>query len=251
MNTFVSVATAALTLWLLLGEPLLGRFSHRRMLQALDSGDRDARLRFYRSWTFQGWLLAAVTLAVCAANGWSLGQLGLRSPHALLELSPAFAAGFLGSLIVGFLFAAVAGRYRRRTQTQAPPPRIAGGENVLRMLPRGRRERIAFALLAVTAGITEELIWRGFGATLLHTLAPHWPQLLTIGVLAAVFGWAHFYQGAAGMLVTAVLGGLFAWLYLASGSLWWPILLHVLVDLRALLLPVPTDPLVIPASPET
>jgi membrane protease YdiL (CAAX protease family) len=59
-------------------------------------------------------------------------------------------------------------------------------------------------------------------------------------VLAALaFGWAHLYQGWTGVLATALLGGLFAWLYWATGSLLLPVLLHVLVDLRAMLVRVP------------
>jgi membrane protease YdiL (CAAX protease family) len=56
-------------------------------------------------------------------------------------------------------------------------------------------------------------------------------------VAAACFGLVHFYQGATGMIVTAIAGILFTFLYVQSGSLLLPILLHILIDLRWVLLP--------------
>jgi membrane protease YdiL (CAAX protease family) len=236
-----AIATGILVGWLLLGEPLLGRWSHRRLLAALDAGQTRARLGFYRSWIWQAWLLAGVTLLVVRANGWSLTSLGLRLPHAP---EGAFAAAAFTSSVAGVVVGLVAGavcglllarrkKVRGKTSTK---PAIAGGDKVLRMLPHGRAERWSFAMLATTAGITEEWIWRGFGVAVLHVAWSDMPMLPLLVALALAFGWAHFYQGLLGMLATGLIGALLAWLYLASGSLLLPMLLHVLIDLRALLL---------------
>jgi len=232
------LATLALAAWLLLGEPLLGRGSHRRLLAALDAGQPDARLRFYRSWTAMAWVLAGVTTLVVLGNGWPLAELGLRPPQVPHGFGQGFIGGMAGALIAGLVIGVALSRRQSHAPSRAAAaPRVPGGDKVLRMLPQGRAERWGFAALAVTAGLTEEWIWRGFGAAALHAA---WPQLAlapTVVVLALAFGWAHFYQGLSGMAATAVLGGLFAWLYLSTGSLWLPMLLHVLVDLRALLVP--------------
>jgi membrane protease YdiL (CAAX protease family) len=58
-----------------------------------------------------------------------------------------------------------------------------------------------------------------------------------LAMLSAVaFGLAHTYQGPLGGLTTAVLGGCLAVLYLGSASLLLPVLYHLLVDLRILVL---------------
>jgi membrane protease YdiL (CAAX protease family) len=49
-----------------------------------------------------------------------------------------------------------------------------------------------------------------------------------------LFGLAHAGQGVKGVLATAAMGLLFGWLYVASGTLLLPMVLHALVDLRAL-----------------
>ena len=50
-----------------------------------------------------------------------------------------------------------------------------------------------------------------------------------------LFGLAHWYQGRLGMLATGVLGAVLTQLYLTTGSLLLPMVLHVLIDLRLLL----------------
>lgn len=244
------LALAALTLYLLLAEPLLGRRAHRRLLAALDAGEAHARQRFYRQWIWQGWaLLLATLLLSLGVAGWTPAQLGLRWPHWPAALPSGEAGGGLvAGLIIGMALAAAGGvligRVRARRNPDTAPSRpqvVAGGDKLLRMLPRSRTERWHFAALAVTAGITEEVIWRGFGLGLLLALLPHAPLAVPIVLAALAFGWAHLYQGWTGVLATGVLGGLLAWLYWSTGSLLLPILLHVLIDLRAMLVRVPAD----------
>jgi CAAX protease family protein len=98
------------------------------------------------------------------------------------------------------------------------------------LLPRTREERGVFVLLSVTAGFSEELSYRAYAISILSSLAG-------VGVAAvltsAIFGVLHAYQGTLGMVRTALLGGLLAWGFLATGSLWPPIFAHMLIDLAA------------------
>lgn len=247
------LAIAALALYLLIAEPLLGRRGHRRLLAALDAGEPDARRRFYMQWTWQGWaLLLATLLVTLGVAGWTPAQLGLQLPHWPAGWSSDEASGGLvAGLVMGMALAAAAGiaagllvARKRKDKPSTRKPRVAGSEQVLRMLPHNRTERRGFIALAFTAGITEEVIWRGFGLGLLFALLPHAPVAVPIVLAALAFGWAHLYQGWSGVLATALIGGLFAWLYWATGSLLPPMLLHVLIDLRAAFVrvPVPSNP---------
>jgi uncharacterized protein len=51
------------------------------------------------------------------------------------------------------------------------------------------------------------------------------------------FGLAHAYQGLVGIVPTGLLGGIMAAVYLQTGSLLLPVLLHAVIDLRFLLVP--------------
>jgi membrane protease YdiL (CAAX protease family) len=233
-----AVLALAVIAWLLVGEPLAGRSSHRRLIAALDAGQTDVRAGFYWRWTLQEWALAAVTLVVAfAALGWTPGQLGLRWPQPPSSRSWPLIAGLISALVVGLVIGLVMARRARAAPAQAKrAPRIAGGEKVIRMLPHTRAERGAFGALAITAGVTEELVWRGFLFGALVALFPHVPAAACVAVTAIVFGWGHLYQGITGVLATGALGAIFAILYVGTGSLLLPVLLHALVDLRLLLM---------------
>ena len=98
------------------------------------------------------------------------------------------------------------------------------------LLPRSDEERRAFGALSVAAGFGEEIAYRGYALTaLVPMLGVPGATVLT----SVVFGVLHGYQGLLGIARTGVMGGMLAWGFLASGSLWPPIVAHTLIDLAA------------------
>lgn len=86
-----------------------------------------------------------------------------------------------------------------------------------------------FQRLALTAGICEEVLFRGF---LLWYLTPVLGVVGAVVAGAVVFGLGHAYQGKAGVMKTGIVGllaGVFATL---GGTLLWPIILHAAIDLQ-------------------
>lgn len=98
-------------------------------------------------------------------------------------------------------------------------------------LPETRAERRDFRALAVTAGICEEIAYRGF---LLWFLTSYVHVGIAVLVMAVAFGAGHLYQGGKAAAQIAGIGVVAAILYLLSGSLWIPIVLHALLDLHQL-----------------
>ena len=148
---------------------------------------------------------------------------------------PEVSAGVAGILVgfgAGLLLGAVA---LVRQSGREDAPGTAGDIDVL--IPRSRTERRWFAAVAVTAGITEEVFYRAFGLTLLLAVLPG-GQWWAVLVAAVLFALGHVYQGAQGVLATGVLAVGFGALYLLTGSLLPSMLLHVLMDLRVLLIRV-------------
>jgi membrane protease YdiL (CAAX protease family) len=228
------LAGVLLLAYLVVGQPLVGRWSQRRFARAVRR-DPDARLRRYRRTAALEWLLFALALLLtAAAPGLSLGQLGVRLPG-LEGTAAAFTlAGLAGLAATVAVFAVV--RRRLHLTGSAPP---AAPEAVLALLPRTFRERRSFAGLAVTAGVCEETLYRGLLIAVCTALVPRLGPLSAVGASAVAFGLAHLYQGSWGMLGTGVLGGCLAVLYVGSGSLLLPVCYHALLDLRVLLLPIP------------
>jgi len=96
------------------------------------------------------------------------------------------------------------------------------------IIPQNDNELARFNLLSITAGIVEEILWRGFLIWYLSQMMPLWSAALlsTIG-----FGLAHAYQGWAHLPKVTMVGAAFAGLYLLSGSIWLPMILHAAVDI--------------------
>jgi len=110
-------------------------------------------------------------------------------------------------------------------------------ESIAFLLPNIGMERFLFLILAISAGVCEELIFRGAMIFYLSHL-PFDLSVLAIGVLSSLFfGLAHLYQGWKGVLSTAYIGAFFYFLFVITGSLWLPIILHILVDAKFVFLP--------------
>jgi len=103
-------------------------------------------------------------------------------------------------------------------------------------LPKSPAERRWFAAVAVSAGVCEEVLYRGFLLRYLTALLPGLGGTGAVLGAALVFALAHTYQGALGAVATALMALGFTALFVASHSLWLPIIAHALVDLRVLLL---------------
>jgi membrane protease YdiL (CAAX protease family) len=82
----------------------------------------------------------------------------------------------------------------------------------------------------VSAGICEELIYRGFLLGVLSALGGAWLGVL---ISSLIFGLAHSYQGPAGIAKTAGVGLVMAGLTVLTGSLWAAIFLHIVIDITS------------------
>jgi uncharacterized protein len=116
------------------------------------------------------------------------------------------------------------------------------------LLPVTRDERVWFVIVSLTAGICEEILYRGFLIRYLADNPWHLGVWMALGTSSVVFGLAHSYQGVAGIVGTAAIGAALAVMFVVSGSLWLPMVIHALVDLRVLLLLRPEDLLALQAS---
>ena len=114
---------------------------------------------------------------------------------------------------------------------------IQSFEKIDFMLPKTVGQRVTFFFIAVTAGVCEEIIFRGATTYLLLNVGVELP-IWGIGVLGALlFGLAHWYQGFTGIVTTGILGYVMFNLYVQSGSLLVPILLHFLLDVKFVFMP--------------
>lgn len=102
------------------------------------------------------------------------------------------------------------------------------------LLPRTRGELPYGAALSVNAGVFEELLFRLGLPALIFAVTGDAPVAFLGATL--LFGVLHLYQGPLGILFSTVLGAVFVALYLVTGSIVAPIVVHAIIDLRSMVL---------------
>ncbi|MGY1731289.1 CPBP family intramembrane glutamic endopeptidase [Geodermatophilus sp. SYSU D01045] len=246
-----ALSAVVVGVYLVVGEPLVGHVLHRRFEGRLRT-DPAARRSFYRRLLVLEWGLAALALVIwLAAPDVGAAAVGLAWPTGLP--GPVTGAAALLVLVLALVSVrAIRGGALARAGT--PPEASTQGRHAeppvhatLALLPRSRSERRLFTAVGVTAGVCEEWLYRGFFLAVVAAVGGGLPQAVLVAVAAVAFGLAHAYQGVGGVVLTGVLGGVFAALYLETGSLLLPVLLHAAVDLRFLLVPSSALPEVLPA----
>ncbi|MET7337413.1 CPBP family intramembrane glutamic endopeptidase [Nonomuraea sp. NPDC005650] len=171
------------------------------------------------------WALAAAALLVVALSPTlTLADVGVKPPT-----DPAVTYGIAVALPVAMVPIVFFVRWLVKNGGKAP-----GADAYSALMPRTRGERWLAGGVAVSAGLCEELVYRGLlmGLGLALGLSP----LLAAAAAVAVFALGHVYQGRWGFLLS-ILGGIaFTGIYLRTGSLIAPIVVHVIVDIRSLVL---------------
>jgi CAAX protease family protein len=227
-QAIAAVVATALAAALLLVQPWAGGRRYRRLVAIVDEHP-EARMRHYRRGMAGEWAVVGVIVVIGLLAGRSARSIALVvGPHAQTwALIVAEVSVLLGATAALFRFGGPGIRDALRSQARG----------FAALLPHTGRERAAFALLALTAGICEEVIFRGFAIAYLRWLWPGAPELAVIALTAAGFGLAHRYQGLRGIITTGLVGVFLAWLVLSTGSLIPAMVLHALLDLRILALP--------------
>lgn len=212
-----------IVLYLVAIAPLKSIWEQKRLKRLLSDGSTDVRLRIYRMVMVSEWVFTLAILAIWFFGARSYSDLGLG-----LELG--------GGTWVGAVFAiSAAGLLILQTKlVLSDPEKVDCVRKAVRPLehfmPHSQKEGSTFAALSVTAGICEELIYRGFLIAYLGAFVGLWMAVL---LSTLVFGLGHAYQGFKGVLKTGGVGLVMAGLYVLTGSLWVPMILHAVVDLNS------------------
>lgn len=191
----------------------LPAFMHWQARASAAAGAALPRTGLYLSSALLLWSLVALTAGCAMASHIGARTLGL------VALSPAPLAGWTVLTIFAGLSVLVLGRLSG----------IPESPLLRHLIPVTALEKFSFSALSLSAGFTEELIFRGF---LLWALTIASGSLLVAVVLSSVlFGILHEYQDVAGAARATVLGAVLAAPVVATGSLVPAMVAHAAIDL--------------------
>ena len=203
--------------------PWRGRARMQKLLAMAQVSSME-RLVLYASTIAFQWVAVAIVGWRVWAHGYTARQLGLVV-HGGTRL---VIAAVMGAVIIGGLQWLNLRRVGRRIPVKSRGVMQAVAE---RILPQSAVELLPYFALAVTAGICEEFLYRGFAmAALASAGLGAW---LLVLVSSLLFGLAHSYQGKGGMVTTFVVGVVLGVSRLTYNSLVPAIFWHGAVDVVA------------------
>ena len=201
--------------------PVFSTWSYHREVRRIEAGKPANRMSLYVSTGVIEWLALAGLFIAWYLLERPLSDLGFVAPGG---------TGFYIGIVL--IAAACIGLVRQwsaveRLSDTERKKQVAALGKLVHFLPHSKREVNAMYGLSLTAGIVEEIVYRGFVMWYLALFMPMWAAVL---LSAIAFGVAHSYQGPLGAVKCGLVGLAFACLYLLTGSIWLPMLGHFLFD---------------------
>jgi membrane protease YdiL (CAAX protease family) len=202
--------------------PWRGRMRMKKLL-VMPQVSAMERLTLYASTIAFQWFAVAVVAWRAWAHGFKASQLGLT----VHDRSGILVASIVGTATIAAL------QWLNLRRVGRIPAEARGSLQAIaeRILPQSTVELLPYLALAITAGLCEEFLYRGFAmAVLIHVGLQAWAVVLVSSVL---FGLAHSYQGRGGIVMTVLIGLILGTSRLAYGSLVPAIFWHSAVDVVA------------------
>jgi len=202
------------------------------------------KIRYYR--TLAAWLWISSIVALVAV-GWralfTINPAPGEIPWLLEHAWVFYVVEVVIALFVALTLLPLAVVFWKKVKKQ---PRKYSSADALKsfdyFFPATWTERRWWVFLCITAGVCEETLFRGFLLHYLHVFP--WTLNLTLALLisSVMFGLNHLYAGTSGVASSAVTGLLLGLLFLLTGNLLLPMVLHAALDLRMLaILRPPTE----------
>jgi len=203
--------------------PLLGVRDYRLLLRRTSEGVADARVKFYKGVLVFHWPLTIGLLAWWLLSGNSLESMGLI-PVADGWPWAAIGVGVFAILAQVIYLAIVS----RNADKLAEIKKQIG--DLASLAPQTPREDRLFDMVSITAGVCEEILYRGLLLATLVSLVGTWPA---VAITSLIFGIGHAYQGYSGIAKTGLVGLVLALFTVFSGSLYIAMVLHAVIDLTS------------------
>ena len=212
---------------ILLVEPVMSWLWYwPRCMRAIRERIPGTRARLYGVTIATLWVFTLYILALWIAEGrpWSALRLDSAGP---LRLG-------IGALLVAGTIAFFLQQARKVQKALARPKVVARLRETFSFadpfVPQTSGERRGFWMVSISAGICEEIVYRGF----LMGLIAAWLGVVPAVILSSIiFGCVHVYLGVAQVPRVAIIGLVLALVVVASGSLWPAMIIHAAIDMSS------------------
>lgn len=195
--------------------------------------DSATKRRFYLGNSFFLFIIAAVIILVWGLYQRPYSELGFATPASLGRSIQWWMIGLfvcLYALDIIYSLADSSELEKAMTSMNDQTP----------FMPSQLRDLPAYIVMCISAGVFEEIVFRGYMINFFKALFVGIPAAAAWAVItpAIIFSLAHYYQGPKAVFKILVLSLLFGMIFWHSGSLYAVIILHFLVDFASGLLSI-------------
>lgn len=185
--------------------------------------------KLYKTWVQDSWLLfggfSLVTFLLIGIDR-MVSPIARNTVELPSNINTDDIAGVITGVVMGVIVVGLILFWKMRKSVQKSRDTVLSP-----LAPRSPKERQLAPWVAITAGITEETFYRGAMPWLVFLVSNDATYAIVASVL--LFGIEHLYQGWRGVVGTAFIGWLLMKLYLLTGTIAVPIVVHTLIDLYA------------------
>lgn len=233
MRTEINIFTITFIILLIfigVCSPILGYVEYRKLKKEVaESGNR--KLKYYYDQIIWSWIPVIIILLLLPLSDMSLGDIGIRQID--IHVS-SFSNWIIYPSIMLFLlyflynvYCIIVLKFSRITRIKSSE-RLPKGYSTF--FPVTKREKKVWDVVAISAGITEELIYRGYLFCALLLIFPNLPVFVVLLFSTFIFGLGHIYQGKE-VIKPTILGLIFGYYYIVFNSVLPIIMIHIAQDL--------------------
>ena len=216
-------------------EPIIGYYEYQKFKISVKK-DVNVRSKYYIKIIIGLWIPTIFILLLVSVTELNLKDIGIDIPT--INTDPLGSVMTYALLIIVFLYLLIVMYYcvgyhfsnKIRTKLIQAKESQLNTVSFSDIIPVTSKEKHLWNYVSSTAGVTEEIIYRGFLMFAFSYIFPDLSIWLVLIFSSLLFGLAHTYQGFSGVIRTTAVGMLFTGLYIVLGSILPLIVLHFLID---------------------
>ncbi|MDP3452356.1 MAG: CPBP family intramembrane metalloprotease [Bacteroidales bacterium] len=224
---FISVITLMTIVY-----PIAGYYQSKRLRDQMVNRVHNRSI-WYISSIIWSWIPTLIITATVLISGFSMADLGFVTPSEQTnEIPKLLFYGALAGALIYFaysLYCIITFRVNNKVREEHADKISAA---IKMMLPVSLKEKRVWTLLSISAGITEEINYRGYLFLAIPLLFPRVGGVAIIAISSLLFAIGHIYQGKEAYK-PALAGVAIGTIFYLTGSIYPVIIIHIAQDLVA------------------
>ncbi|MGG7620722.1 CPBP family intramembrane glutamic endopeptidase [Bacillus coreaensis] len=222
-------------LFLVMYEPVYGYFDYQKFKSRVGQNPSE-RVKYYKKVMLGLWIPTVIILVVTAFGPLNFQDIGLKRININTSTLGPWVTygsfGLAGIYLVSLIYYLIGSKISIKMRNDIAELKKREHEKIAfkDILPHSKEDKRVWTYVSWTAGITEEIIYRGFLIFALLQLFPGFPIWPVLVFSSLLFGLAHTYQGYLNVLKTSFFGLFFTILYIGLDSIVPLMILHFLID---------------------